>query len=153
MIVSRQTLLAWAVAPVLHPMRPQGTEAHLHFSRTEQGYVLRLVSVAPPGFCLAHNAPHGLHSCAAPQVVKGRSSTVGQTAERPQIAGSLAYFAAVIATFFRAVVNSGRSSPTEIWINSWKYRLATLGFPPSSAALPAPYNALNRLGAIFKTAS
>ena len=33
---------------------------------------------------------------------------------------NLAYFAAVIATFFRAVVNSGRSSPTEIWINSWK---------------------------------
>jgi hypothetical protein len=58
-----------------------------------------------------------------------------------------------MATFLRAVVNSGRSSPTEILINSWKYRLATLGFPLASAALAAPYNALNRLGAIFKADS
>ena len=65
----------------------------------------------------------------------------------------LTYLAAVMATFLRAVVNSGRSSPTEIRINSWKYPLARLGFPLASAALAAPYSALNRLGAIFKTAS
>ena len=63
------------------------------------------------------------------------------------------YFAAVIAAFFRAAVNSGRSSPTEIWTNSRKYRLATVALPLASAVLAAPYKALNRFGAIFRTAS
>ena len=67
--------------------------------------------------------------------------------------GNSGYFAAVIAAFFRAAVNSGRSSPTEIWTNSRKYRLATVALPLASAALAAPYKALNRFGAIFRTAS
>src|SRR5438270_13939745 len=95
-----------------------------------------------PAVDLSYLLEHRLHGSGAAEL---RDPTAPDAAFSTLSAAD--HLRAETATLFRAVMSSGRSSPTPTSNSFWKSRVATALLPAASVVAAAPFMALKRFAA------